>query len=313
METRPTALDRHKQSRLFGGERKRTSRDSSENRLEYSQRPSRKDPRNTDVRDRRNRRHIPDDQCVSLIPSAKSLSKEKISESKTPQISRNRWSENRKLPLTNSMRNQDNKLDLSKEFPPLGVSSCSITPEAHKDWGSMVEEEETRSKIKERTNPRYKRRLLLADSQEHNTQKHKTFTVDPHRLEKRQKQIDYGKNTLAYGRYIAAVQREDRTKDDPNTPDKFQGCSTRSWVGQIRIWRRKLHVWDPPTEGQEDLFSFLSQSSSMQSFPSEVKMEVDSNCDADDDMMSTSTPSSIDDLFGGFDIDACLMNDGLPL
>lgn len=53
METRPTALDRHKQSRLFGGERKRTSRDSSENRLEYSQRPSRKDPRNTDVRDRR--------------------------------------------------------------------------------------------------------------------------------------------------------------------------------------------------------------------------------------------------------------------
>lgn len=42
-------------------------------------------------------------------------------------------------------------------------------------------------------------------------------------------------------------------------------------------------------------------------------MEVDSNCDADDDMMSTSTPSSVDDLFGDFDIDACLANDGLPL
>ena len=51
----------------------------------------------------------------------------------------------------------------------------------------------------------------------------------------------------------------------------------------------------------------------MQSFPSEVKMDMDSNCDADDDMMSTSTPSSVDDLFGDFDIDACLMNDGLPL
>ena len=53
--------------------------------------------------------------------------------------------------------------------------------------------------------------------------------------------------------------------------------------------------------------------SSVQSFPCEVQMEVDSNCDADDDMMSTSTPSSVDDLFGDFDIDNCLMNDGLPL
>ena len=53
--------------------------------------------------------------------------------------------------------------------------------------------------------------------------------------------------------------------------------------------------------------------SSVQSFPCEVKMEVDSNCDADDDMMSTSTPSSVDDMFGDFDIDTCLMNDGLPL
>ena len=42
-------------------------------------------------------------------------------------------------------------------------------------------------------------------------------------------------------------------------------------------------------------------------------MEVDSNCDADDDMMSTSTPSSLDDLFGDFDIDASLADDGLPL
>jgi len=53
--------------------------------------------------------------------------------------------------------------------------------------------------------------------------------------------------------------------------------------------------------------------SSVMSFPCEVKMEVDSNCDADDDMMSTSTPSSVDDLFGDFDLDSCLMNDGLPL
>jgi len=44
-------------------------------------------------------------------------------------------------------------------------------------------------------------------------------------------------------------------------------------------------------------------------------MEEDSNCDANDadDDMSTSTQCSIDDPFHGFDIDECLMNDGLPL
>lgn len=40
-------------------------------------------------------------------------------------------------------------------------------------------------------------------------------------------------------------------------------------------------------------------------------MEVDSNCDVDDDMMFTFILSSVDDLFGDFDIDNCLMNDGL--
>lgn len=53
--------------------------------------------------------------------------------------------------------------------------------------------------------------------------------------------------------------REERTKEDPKTPEKFQMCSTRSWVGQIKNWRRKLHVWDPPSEGQEYLFSSSSQ------------------------------------------------------
>ena len=64
-----------------------------------------------------------------------------------------------------------------------------------------------------------------------------------------------------------------------------------------------------------DIYKYTSfySTGSVQSFPCEVKMEVDSNCDADDDMMSTSTPSSVDDLFGDFDIDTCLMNDGLPL
>ena len=111
--------------------------------------------------------------------------------------------------------------------------------------------------------------------------------LDPHRLQQRQKQIDYGKNTSGYERYIqlvprsvsnqpvlhsccinrvsklqlfswscsplkqlvfvALLRRWKRSKFDPKTPEKSKNCSTRSWQGQIRVWRRALHKWDPPT------------------------------------------------------------------
>lgn len=56
-------------------------------------------------------------------------------------------------------------------------------------------------------NYRYKRRLLLSGPQEDNIQKRKPVTVDEHKLDQRQKQINIGKNTLAYGRYANAVRR----------------------------------------------------------------------------------------------------------
>ena len=48
--------------------------------------------------------------------------------------------------------------------------------------------------------------------------------------------------------------------EDPKTPDKFQICSTRSWTGQVRCWRRKLHEWDPPSEQLDDVFALVSKS-----------------------------------------------------
>jgi hypothetical protein len=72
---------------------------------------------------------------------------------------------------------------------------------------------------------------------------------DPRRLAQRQKQIEYGKNTVGYARYIAAVPKTKRRREDPKTPNKHQICSKRSWDGQIRKWRRMLHFYDP--EGTE--------------------------------------------------------------
>lgn len=65
------------------------------------------------------------------------------------------------------------------------------------------------------------------------------------RLEQRQKQIDYGKNTIGYQRYTSKIDKRERSNGDPETPDKYSRCSKRAWDGLVRSWRRKLHKYDP--------------------------------------------------------------------
>eukprot|EP01112_Ceratiomyxa_fruticulosa_P014946 TRINITY_DN433_c0_g1_i1.p1 TRINITY_DN433_c0_g1~~TRINITY_DN433_c0_g1_i1.p1 ORF type:complete len:561 (-),score=148.38 TRINITY_DN433_c0_g1_i1:345-2027(-) len=69
---------------------------------------------------------------------------------------------------------------------------------------------------------------------------------DPKRLVNRQKQIDYGKATVGYSHYCELIPKSKRKREDPKTPNRFQICSKRSWDGQIRKWRRLLHLYDPP-------------------------------------------------------------------
>lgn len=72
--------------------------------------------------------------------------------------------------------------------------------------------------------------------------------TDPHRLAQRQKQLDLGKNTLGYQRYLETVPKKKRkpgNKKHPSTPDPYQVCSKRAFDGKLRSWRRILHEWDP--------------------------------------------------------------------
>ena len=72
--------------------------------------------------------------------------------------------------------------------------------------------------------------------------------VNPHRIEMRLKQIQFGYNTTAYDNYIAQVpknQRSTRYDEHPRTPDPYAEQSKRAFDGRIRKWRRELHRWDP--------------------------------------------------------------------
>lgn len=83
--------------------------------------------------------------------------------------------------------------------------------------------------------------------------------TDVHRIRKRARQIEIGKNTTGYSNFIRKYpryayihitlpanvnRRNSRPKDGPWTPQKYQKCSTRSWAGQVQKWRRLLHQYD---------------------------------------------------------------------
>lgn len=70
--------------------------------------------------------------------------------------------------------------------------------------------------------------------------------TDPHRISQRQRQIDFGKNTIGYQRYLEQCPKHTRSKGLPRTPDVYQKCSKRAFDGQVRKWRRRLHEWDLP-------------------------------------------------------------------
>jgi hypothetical protein len=80
--------------------------------------------------------------------------------------------------------------------------------------------------------------------------------TDSHRVAQRQKQVDFGYDTLAYDNYTLAVPKGERKADKvehPRTPDVQNKCSKRAFDGLIRVWKQQLHShWAPACDGEGD-------------------------------------------------------------
>ncbi|XP_071948669.1 uncharacterized protein [Antedon mediterranea] len=134
------------------------------------------------------------------------------------------------------------------------------TSESSSDWGSMVDEfEQQRTRVLQDM-ARYKRKLLLSEENRFSTEEvnkielkrepRTLLETDEVVLIRRQKQIDYGKNTEGYENYIQRVPKNKRTKNKHAvTPNKFKLYSRRSWDTQLRQWKLAIHEFS--SEGRK--------------------------------------------------------------
>ena len=114
-------------------------------------------------------------------------------------------------------------------------------------WADIIEELETQSnELKEYTEKVASKYKLDKEKLA------KSLEQDSEVLRKRQKQINYGKLTAEYQKYALAVLKKDRELFHPRTPNKFRKCSRRKFDGQIKKWRKLLHVWDENPEKLKD-------------------------------------------------------------
>ncbi|CAH4028486.1 histone RNA hairpin-binding protein [Pieris brassicae] len=146
----------------------------------------------------------------------------------------------------------------------MSVCVIGITPtsenEPQQQNGRRATKEKMKSETKDRTSRRKKQKR---HNSEHDTEsvssggsgkprKQLEIEMDPSILQRRQKQIDYGKNTVGYQNYLSEVSISDRAKDHPKTPDKYSKYSRRSWDMLIKIWRKKLHEYDVDCKSSKD-------------------------------------------------------------
>lgn len=75
------------------------------------------------------------------------------------------------------------------------------------------------------------------------------------RFHQREKQIDLTKNSKGYLTYVGKVARENRSHNDPQTPNGREMCSKRQFDGKLLKWRKGLRQYDNGAGSADDSMS----------------------------------------------------------
>lgn len=119
------------------------------------------------------------------------------------------------------------------------VTTASVDRSLSTSWADIIEQLEDQAKefeeYCEKVQAKYgiEKEKLVA-----------SLESDAERLRKRQKLVNFGKVTDEYKRYVLEVPRKERKPFHPRTPNKFRKCSRRKFDGQVKKWRKLLHVWN---------------------------------------------------------------------
>jgi len=120
--------------------------------------------------------------------------------------------------------------------------SFSTNPSKKSNWAEESEKMFNENSTKLKSN--YSATTMKKNEQIYKKKGKYDVETDPVVLKRRDKQISYGKNTIAYHTYLKNIPKAQRSEFHPKTPNRNRVYSRKNWDAQIKRWRIALHDYE---------------------------------------------------------------------